>query len=251
MSKHQGRVGIIDELRGLSIILMIAYHAGYDLVSIFDVTIPFFNSTLLRFLQPLFAGIFILISGVACQYSSNNLKRGIQCFAIALGMSLVVYLVLPSEMIAFGILHMLGISMLAYGLFRKTLMKLTPAAGLTIFGLLFVFTYGLPKGYLGIFELSLIKLPQGLYQTQYLFPIGLPSAGFHSSDYFPLIPWLFLFLAGSYLGVWIKDDKMPGFLYKTHIRSLAFVGRYTLWIYILHQPVIYGVLSLIFYFIKG
>ena len=80
-----------------------------------------------------------------------------------------------------------------------------------------------------------------------LFPLGLHDSGFASADYFPMMPWFFLFIAGSYFGIIAKDGRLPKFCYPTHIKWLAVVGRYTIWIYVLHQPIIYFIFSLIFH----
>lgn len=238
------RVGLIDELRGLSIVLMVVYHTFFDLVYIFGVNIPAFNSGFLDFLQQLFAGLFIVISGVACRYSKNNLKRGALCFGIGMVLTLVTYFFMPGELILFGILHFMGVSMMLYGLLHKALDKLAPWLGMAVMAALFIITYRAQSGFL----LGL-PLPQALYETSYLFPLGFPQRGFFSADYFPLLPWVFLFFAGSYLGVYFKEGRMPAFCYKTHLRPLAFVGRNTLVVYVLHQPVVYGILYLVFSFI--
>lgn len=239
------RVGLIDEIRGLSILLMVIYHLFFDLVYLYGVNIPAFNSPLLAFLQPFFAGVFIFISGVACRYSRNNLKRGAVCFALGLGLTAVTWLFVREAVILFGILHFLGISMMLYALMHRVLDRIKPWLGAAVMAVLFAVTYLVPKGALGIPPLC-VYLPAGLYKTSFLFPLGLPGIGFFSADYFPLVPWLFLFFAGAYIGVYFRENRMPAWCYKTHIRPLAFVGRHTLIVYLLHQPVVYGVLYVVF-----
>ncbi len=242
------RVGLIDEIRGLSIVLMVVYHLFFDLVFLFHVNIPAFHSPVLSFLQPLFAGVFIFISGVACRYSRNNLKRGALCFALGLVLTLGTLLFVRQAMILFGILHFLGLAMMLFALLNTTLDRLPPWIGTGVMALLFALTYTVQKGSIGIGFLS-VKLPDVLYSTGFLFPLGLPRAGFYSADYFPLMPWLFLFFAGAYIGIYFKAGRMPAWCYKTYLPPLAFVGRNTIWVYLLHQPVVYGVLWLVFYFI--
>ena len=71
-------------------------------------------------------------------------------------------------------------------------------------------------------------------------PAARPPASFWSSDYFSLIPWLFLFLTGFYLhglcGKQILSVQWKG------IAPLNLIGRHALEIYMVHQPVIYGLL---------
>ncbi|SDN16364.1 heparan-alpha-glucosaminide N-acetyltransferase [Acetanaerobacterium elongatum] len=246
LERLKRRVGLIDELRGLSIVLMVVYHTFFDLVYIFGLNIPLFNSGILNFLQQFFAGVFIVISGVACRYARSNLKRGAMCFGIGMLLTVGTLIFMPSELILFGILHFLGIAMMLYGLLHKVLDKLAPLPGMLASAALFAATYRVMSGYLLWF-----RLPEAIYNIKILFPLGFPAPDFYSADYFPLLPWLFLFFAGAYLGVYFKENKMPAFCYKTHLRPLAFVGRHTLLIYVLHQPIVYGVLMLIFYLIRG
>ena len=139
------RVYAIDEIRGLSILLMVLYHAVYDVVYIFGVNFPFFSSPFMNVLRDIFAGLFILISGVACQYSRNNIKRGFLCFMLGIVISIVSYLVSPSQFIAFGILHFLGCAMLLYGLIEPLLNRLPRVFMMVLLAVLFVFCYGVPN----------------------------------------------------------------------------------------------------------
>ncbi len=248
--RREGRVGLLDEVRGLSILLMVVYHLFFDLVYLYGLDIPAFHSPILAFLQPFFAGVFIFISGVACRYSRNNLKRGVLCFALGLGLSAVTLLFVPEAAILFGILHFLGIAMMLYGLLHKAMDRVRPWLGAVIATVLFAVTYTLPKGTLGIGAVS-FRLPDALYDTPFLFMLGLPGQGFFSADYFPLIPWLFLFLSGACFGVYVKENRLPAWCYKTYVPPLAFVGRNTIWVYLLHQPVVYGVLYVVFFFIRS
>jgi uncharacterized membrane protein len=97
--------------------------------------------------------------------------------------------------------------------------------------------------YLGFYPNFAIKLPDFLYLNNFTMLLGFPQHGFQSADYNPIIPWLFLFIAGICVGKHIK--KLPETLSKKHIPPLAFVGRHTLIIYLAHQPVILGVLYLV------
>ena len=108
-------------------------------------------------------------------------------------------------------------------------------------------TWNVQNGFIGIGGLFEWYLPQKAYDVGVLFPFGLYNSSFESSDYFPLFPWLFLFLAGSFFGIWAKNGSLPKFFYPVHIRWLAAVGRNTIWIYLLHQPVVFLIFSLIFH----
>lgn len=241
----KSRVHLIDEVRGFAILCMVVYHFFFDLVVLFNVNIPLFYTDFIQSLVILFAGGFIFISGSACLFSRNNIKRGIICFCLGLLISLATYIVMPEVFDLFGILHMLGISMLLYVPLSPLIKKIPPVIGLAICLLLCIATFHLQDGYIGYGAFS-IELPAFFYKTSFLFPLGLPNAAFMSSDYFPLIPWFFCFISGSFFGVLVKEHRLPEAFYKSHIRPLAFIGRNTIFIYILHQPVLYGALWLFF-----
>lgn len=232
------RVWFIDEIRGIAIILMVIYHLCFDLVYIFNVNIEIFNSAPINIMRDFFAGLFIFICGISCRFSSNNLKRGTICFLCGIGLTVITFFFIRNEIIYFGILHMLGISVILYSWFEKLLSKIKfPIFGIVISGLLFYSTREISKCKIGIWS---FVVDDNL--KKWLFPFGIKSLYFHSWDYFPLIPWFFLFLAGCYFGVYVIENRLPEFFYKMHFRPIAFVGRHTLWIYLIHQPILYGLL---------
>lgn len=237
------RLILIDEIRGIDIILICSYHLLYDLVWIFNYDIPWFKTSVMSTVQVGIAGVFVLISGMMCRFSHNNALRGARCLALGMGLTLVTYFVLPSEFIAFGILHMLGICMLAFALIAKLIDRLPAHIGAALCAALFCLTYYTQLGYWGIGSIRL-ALPKLLYELPLMFTLGFPGAGFVSSDYFPLLPWMFLFLCGAYLGTYAKKGSLPAFCYSQHSRALCFLGRHTLIIYLVHQPIIYGILLL-------
>jgi uncharacterized membrane protein len=86
-----------------------------------------------------------------------------------------------------------------------------------------------------------------LYQYPVLAPIGFPAADFYSADYFSVLPWIFLYFTGYHLGKILFANE--GFLrLGSHkIPFLSFLGTKSLLIYIIHQPVCYGIVWLIFH----
>lgn len=246
INKNKNRVHLIDEIRGFAIICMVFYHALYDFLSIFEIDFPLFHSGIVDFIVTVFVFAFVSISGSACMYSHNNLKRGIICFLFGMVLTAVTYFILPSELIVFGILHMLGVSMMIYALLSKIINKINVGALIIVSLAIFCLTYALADGYLGFLSIRIFKLPDFLYETSFLFPLGFVNSTFHSSDYFALFPWLFAFFAGIGFGRLLKENKMPAFFYKMHLKPLAFIGRNTLIIYIVHQPIIYLIMTLIY-----
>lgn len=75
-----------------------------------------------------------------------------------------------------------------------------------------------------------------------MFLFGIWMDWFYSADYFGLLPWLFLFWAGYYLHKAVGHRRMEP-LRRSVCPALGWMGRHSLLLYLLHQPVIYGVLS--------
>lgn len=252
MEAKKKRVVLLDQIRGLSILLMVLYHGAYDLVFIFGIDIPIFTTSWMMWLQSFFASIFILISGIVSSYSRSNVKRGIQCFAIALGMTAVTWLILPEEKILWGVLHLLGFSMILFGLTEKLVQHLPQKLMGVLYFLLFLITFHISSRYIGLMGKVFVELPINLYKTPWLFWLGFPNSTFFSSDYFPVLPWFFIFLLGTTIGPWFKSGKAPQRFYEGIGggigRFFSFCGRHSLWIYLLHQPILYLLFSLIFAF---
>ena len=240
------RVGILDEARGIAYIAMVIYHAYFDIAFIYGIDLPDAADAVMKFLQPFIAGTFIVVAGAASNYSSNNFKRGTLYFFLAMIMTFVTAIVMPSEIILFGVLHFLGIAAMIYGFIGKFTESIPSLIGIIIFSLLFAVTFNIPRGYIGIQGLFSVDMPDLLYGNYWLFPLGFTSPSFASSDYFPLIPYLFLFLAGASLGAFFKSGRASKGFYTVRFSKLAFLGRHGLWIYLLHQPVLICLFELIF-----
>lgn len=243
--KPPRRAGFLDEWRGLAILLMILYHASYDIVFVFHLNAPMFEWRITPYIQLFICGSFIFVSGACCRYSRSSLKRGVLLLCIAMLMTAVTYYFMYGQRILFGILHFLGAAMILFALFNRLLDRLPVFGGAVLMAALTILTWNVPQGTIGIPGLFALPLPAFLYRTAFLFPLGFPGPGFYSADYFPLLPWIFWFFTGSYVGVLFASGDMPRCLYRTHIKPLAALGRYSLPVYVLHQPVLYGVILLI------
>ena len=240
------RVGIVDEVRGFEYILMILYHIYYDLAFVYNIDLPQPVDIIMKYVQLIFGCVFIAIAGIAANYSSNNFKRGAQYFFIGMMMTFVTAIAMPSETIVFGVLHFMGIAAMIYGFVGKYTEAIPCFIGILLFGLLYAFTLNVPQGYIGFDGLFRIDLPSQLYGSSWMFSLGFPNLFFSSSDYFPIIPFIFLYFAGASLGVYFKSGRAPKGLYDTHFHGLTVIGKHGLWIYLLHQPVIILILEVIF-----
>ncbi|GHV48116.1 hypothetical protein FACS189499_06890 [Clostridia bacterium] len=247
MNKQDSRrVGLFDEIRGFAIICMVVYHAMFDLKNLYGFDVPIFFEDWFDIIRDIFAGMFIFISGAVCNYSRSNIKRGVQCFFLGMLMTFVTAFAAPDFPILFGILHFLGICMIIYGLAEDFFSGIPPFIGIILFGLLFAATFQLPSGFLGINGVFSWAVPGTVYDAGLLFPLGFSEPGFVSGDYFPLLPWSFLFFAGSSFGVIAAGNQLPQSFYRTRVRFFAATGRYTIWVYLLHQPLIMLLFTLLF-----
>ncbi len=239
------RICMLDELRGVAIIAMVIYHALVSMAMIFSLEFSYDIFFYAQKLQPLIPITFITLCGISCSLSKNNLKRGAKIFAISLVITLVTFLFMPQMVIVFGILHFLGLALIIYSLLKRYADKINNGAGFVISLVLFIVTYSIPYGYIGFKSLIYFDLPSQLYSFYPLFIIGLPTPDFYSGDYFPLVPHIFLFFAGVFIGKIIKEKGAPRLMYKKLCPPLDFIGKHALVIYVAHQPIIIGVLYLL------
>lgn len=248
MGRHgnlRGRYSLIDALRGLALLNMLAFHFLYDVFVVYGGSFEWTQLTWVIVWERYICFSFILISGVSLNFSNHAIKRGLIVNACGLLITLVTAIAVPSQIIIFGILNLIGCAMLLDRPLKKLAEKLDPFLGASVSLALFAFFYGLPMRYVGFFGIPLIRLPDALYCFPPLAVIGLPDKGFFSTDYFPLVPWLFLFVCGFFVWRCIVKAGAEQF-FGRRVPVLGFIGRYTLWIYMIHQPVLMGICFLIF-----
>ncbi len=227
------RIDLIDAARGLAVILMVIHHLLYDLVEFLGAPVWLFENPVFNPLHYFFAGLFIFLSGLSSQFSRSNVKRGLKVFAIAVLFTLVTSLPFIDMPIRFGVLHLLGFCMVFYGLTRKVWDKIPRAVAPAIYSVLLV-------GSTLATRLIFIDVP-------YLFMFGWLQPGFFSADYFPIFPWVFVFLLGTWAGSFVIEHKLPDWFYNKRVAFFPAVGKKALIVYIVHQPVLYGIVMAIYY----
>ncbi len=234
------RYVFLDTLRGFTMLSMILYHLLWDLAYIADIPIPWYHSTGAYIWQQSICQTFILLSGFCWSFGRRPLKRGLMVFWAGGLITMVTMLLMPENQVLFGVLTLIGSCMLLMIPIDSILKKLNNPAVfilLTVTSMLiFILLHPAWNGY--------PKLSSGNLFTTYL---GFPATDFYSTDYFPLLPWFLLFITGYLLHKlsvrygWLKFS----FLNKNFLPPLTFMGRHSLIIYMLHQPILYGITTLI------
>lgn len=233
--------GLLDTVRGVCILSMVAYHGMYDLVDIFGLPSAWYTGLPGYIWQQSICWTFILLSGMCWQLSRHHVKRGLLLVGCGAAISLITWLAMPSQRILYGVLNLLGLSALLLIPLDKLFRKVPAWAGLGGALLLFALTKNVSRGSLGFEGLVLCPLPEWLYVTDLLAVAGFPSPTFWSTDYFPLLPWFFLFCAGYFLWRLLSQSERAKELLAPGVRPLSFLGRHSLIIYLAHQPVLMGV----------
>jgi uncharacterized membrane protein len=231
----------IDIARGIAILMMVLFHTLFD-ISFFSIAPVNVSTGFWRYFAYATATLFLLIVGVSLVVSHDRaaaklsgsalakkfLLRGSGIFSLGLLVTAATWLYLGEGFIIFGILHLIGVSVMLSPLFfrfRK---------------------YNLITGSCCILAGFFLT---GIYGPWWLLPFGIHPAGFTSVDYTPLFPWFGVVLIGIGIGDFLYTGGVRQFalprlpdLFST---PLAFLGRHSLLIYLVHQPVIILLLGMV------
>lgn len=239
------RYHLLDMIRGFALINMIAYHALWDIVYIFGTRISWFSLRSSHVWQQFICCIFILLSGFCFSLGSNKPKRGFTVLAASVAVTLVTFIFTPDNAVMFGILTFIGSATLIMIPLDRLLSHVNIYLGTVLSLLAFILTKNISRGYIGAGKF-VIWLPRGIYFNLFTAYFGFPGRNFSSVDYFPILPWLFLFIAGYFLyRAFVKNGWMTCLERKT-LAPLEFCGRHSLIIYLLHQPIIYAILTFVY-----
>ena len=266
------RYHILDEIRGITLCSMILYHAVWDLVYMFGRDWKWYRSDIAYLWQQSICWSFILLSGFCFSLGKKKLKRGLTVFGAGVVISLVTEIFMPANRIRFGVLTLLGSSMLIMAAVERVAAKMRskekscevqPGKAMNeqkeslrgekfrlkvcmiLSFLMFALTKRINYGYLGFADVRILDLPTRLYEMgDFGTFLGFTESTFFSTDYFSLMPWFFLFLTGYFLHKrFVEKEWIIGL---AKLPSLGKwwrpIGKHSLLIYMLHQPVIYGVL---------
>jgi uncharacterized membrane protein len=215
----------IDLARVTALLLMIAYHVAYDLRMIYGENIDIFSG-IWWWIGKASAILFLLLVGMSFAISWNRtpqwpkyIRRGVRIFCYGLVVTLSTYLYDPSSYVRFGILHLIGLSVILLPLFVRL---------------------GYLNIALGFLCLWLGTIVGSIRGAVWSLPFGLMPSGFFSVDYYPVFPWFGYVLLGTALGKYFIARNQP-----TVFRSpgrwgnlVTGVSRHSLLIYMLHQPLL-------------
>ena len=237
MLARKSRLSGLDTLRGITLISMIAYHASWDLVYMFGVKWDWYRSFGTYVWQQSICWTFIPLSGFCLHLGRHRLRRGLLAFGGGALVSAVTMIFMPDSRVFCGVLTLLGSATLLSIPLEPLLRRIPARGGLAGSFALFMLLRNVNDGFLGFEGAHLAVLPEGLYSDLFTACLGFPPAGFFSTDYFSLLPWLFLFLTGYFLYDLRRDEPCA-----LRLPIVTAMGRHSLLIYLLHQPVIYAVL---------
>lgn len=252
MNQQQTRNHFIDAIRGFAAITMAVFHFLYDVFIIYEKNPHWYSLPKVHLWQQAICQTLIFLSGFVWQWGiRGNLRRGMRFNGHGFLITIITLAVIPSESIWFGILNFMGCAVLLLLGLQTVLKKIPPVCGLAVNFLLFVLCKQIQYGSIGIGSVFRIQVPAVLYSVKILTPFGFPFAGFRSSDYFPLLPWIFLYLCGYFFNRILQEHRvMECSLWQRAARYqvpvLSAVGSRTIWIYLLHQPVCMLVCYLVF-----
>ena len=231
------RARLYDTIRGLSVISMVLFHFCYDLKYIMGIDLPFFRPPTQDVWRCTISWTFILLAGMMCNYSRNNLKRSAKYLAVALLIFVVTSVAAVDTPISFGIIYCMGACTLTTAVLHRTGVRPPGWMGVVLLAAAFIVCLNLQEGIIGL-GANALRLPRAPYEAGWLSWLGFPGPRFASGDYYPLLPYLFLYLSGWGAGAKVKESKTTSAVLSCGIGPLEVVGRRPLPIYVAHQPIL-------------
>jgi uncharacterized membrane protein len=225
------RIRAIDALRGTAICMMIVYHAAFDLNWFHIISADFNHDRFWLSFRDLIVGSFLLLVGVSLVLASRAgisprqfWRRIALVGTCAMLVTLGSYVTFPKTFITFGILHCIVVSsILGWPLVRF------PRAALVV-------------GIVVIVGGVAIGLP--LFDLPWLNWVGLMTHKPATEDYVPLLPWFGVVLVGISIGRWLLERHLHDLRQMSGAspKWLTWLGRHSLLVYMIHQPIMVGVL---------
>lgn len=223
------RIGEIDLFRVVAIVLMVVFHFVFDLNEFAKININYENG-FWYYVGRAAALLFITISGISSNLSKKPIKNAIKLFIYAMVITAVTYFVFGDMYVRFGILHFLAVMTLLSLVLNKANTILLILIQILSF---FIYLYSL-------------KIRIG---TFYLIPLGFMYYGFSSVDYYPIFPYIIYYILGILIFrfIYSKDKRILPVEIKSNL--IRIISQRSLEIYILHQPILLGLIFLVSKFV--
>ncbi|MFM2406785.1 MAG: hypothetical protein RL223_4665 [Pseudomonadota bacterium] len=229
------RCALLDALRGLAIVWMVGFHAAFDLnwLGFIQPRWHFTRDPLWTTQRTLIVSLFMLCAGLALALTLRAAparprfwRRWAQIAACATGVSIGSAWLFPHSWISFGVLHAMAAMQLILHPLRERLGR-TPPWRLLALGAL------------------AIALPQVIadpwFDTRWTNPLGPVTRKPVTEDWVPLLPWSGLLLWGLAAGRALPAAWLARPLPRAS-GPLQAIGRWPLTVYMLHQPLLLGLL---------
>ena len=232
------RLGWLDVVRGIAILAMASYHFSWDLEYFGYLAPGTVGTGLFKYYARGIASSFLLLAGFSLVLGHFPrfrrrpfLIRFGKIAAAAAVISIATWFAFPSGFIFFGILHAIAAASLIGLLFLRLPVAVTLMAAVAAF-------------------LAPLYFRSAFFDMPALWWVGLSETLPRSNDYVPLLPWLAPYLTGIALGRivlasgWL-DRSAPSQRQPSRLsRVLAFAGRHSLPIYLIHQPLLFSLVAL-------
>ena len=224
------RYHFVDVLRGIAILLMVAYHFCYDLSYFNFVNFDFYKDPFWLHSRTFILSLFLSLVGISLWLGHGKhiqLNKALKRLAlIALNaalISLVTWYMFTERVVYFGVLHFIVVG--------------------SLIGLLFV-RYRWMCLLTGITLLAMQQFHHVWFDQPWHQWLGMMTHKPATEDYVPLVPWLGVILLGIYIAYWIPSISKLKSVESINMPLLAVLGQHSLLIYMLHQPILLGILKL-------
>ena len=219
------RIVWLDGWRGLVCYLMIFYHFVFDLVMFGWQPYAVTERWPMFLLQRFIALSFVFLSGVSSHFTRSNLRRGL--ITLIAGALVEVVAASVGAPIRFGILQFLGCAMILYDFIGRYVEKVPGKLA--------------PWLWTGLYLVTRVISYTTFVEPKWLYWLGLRARSFQSFDWVPIFPNIFMFFLGAWFGKKLMASPPDSRLRTMGApRWLTWPGERTLWIYLLHQPLLYG-----------
>lgn len=225
---RQRRLVTVDLFRGLSILLMIVFHFSFDLNHFHFIDIDIYHGDFWHYFRWFILSLFIFISGYTLSLVHGSrimldkvLNRSRELLVLSLLITVVTYFLFPHTWVYFGVLHFFTIApllVLPLVYYPKTALLVA-----------IVLAWGYYESYFSV----------NIFYQWFQPLLNLPE---RTEDLVPILPWIIPMLVGIFAGHYrLLPEAKP----RKSFKMILFMGRHPIFIYIIHQPILFGLLMLI------